>query len=115
MEKTGIVKYVAVKTGGIQLEDSPGWLNATPKAKESVTSELRGKKVILSMINPKNFDSVKVLEEGVIDQKQQTSTKPTRNELLIARQVAIKAAADLVNTQKDLIDLAEAIERWILR
>jgi hypothetical protein len=111
VEKIGIVKYVALKTGGIQLEGEQNWYNAIEKAKAAVIPELRGKKVKLNLTSPKVFDSVSVWREEVGIDKP----KATRNELLIARQVAIKAAAEVANTESDLIKLAEKLEGWILR
>jgi hypothetical protein len=111
MEKKGIVKYVSTKTFGIQLEGESGWYNATMKAKDDVIPQLRGREVVLE-VEGKVFSAIKVLESS-------QPTKMTRSELLIARQVAIKAAAELATengiTLPDTLKVAEAIEKWILR
>jgi hypothetical protein len=109
-EKKGTLSYIAQKTGRVILKEEPKiWYNAVGGIE--IPASLKGKQVILHMLNQKQFVSIEL----------DKSTKPIeihqedRSEVLIVREVSAKCAAEMANSLKEFTDIAEAVERWILR
>ena len=111
--KTGKLTYIA-KTGGIKLDNGKLWYN--PVAGLKVEPSLLNKEVILSMTDkPFIFSNIMVADSG---ERKETHNTIDRKDILISRQVAIKAAAELCGnnpTPDELKGWATFIENWIMR
>jgi len=109
--KTGTITYIA-KTDGIHLDgDEKIWYNPIPGLK--IDSDLKNRMVTLTLTEkPFTFSDISATGE----QEHKGGSAPTdRKEILIARQVAIKAAVEIAPSTDKVIGLAKEYEDWILR
>lgn len=107
----GKIKYISEKTNGIVLEDEPKkWYNPIDGYK--LDKSMVGKNVVLTM------------ESGRVVFAEEAKATPkitaTKNDALIVRQVALKAAVELACSMEspslDFIKKTAAeLEAWVLR
>ena len=109
MEKKGLVKFISPKTFGVVLEgEDKVWYN--PAKGLPVDLRLKGQKVVMDMIDNHTFRSIELDKEKPAQLQQIGKT-----DSLIVRQVAAKCAAEMANTASEFKDIAEMVEKWILR
>lgn len=112
MEKKGIVKFISTKTFGVILEAEPKvWYN--PQKGLPVDLRLVGQRVVMDMVDNRTFRSIE------LDKTKPTTTTEApqlgKTDSLIVRQVAAKCASEMATTPSEFKEIAEMVEKWILR
>ena len=109
MEKKGLVKFISPKTFGVVLEgEDKVWYN--PAKGLPVDLRLKGQKVVMDMVDNHTFRSIELDKE-----KPTVPTQLGKTDSLIVRQVAAKCASEMANTASEFKEIAEMVEKWILR
>ena len=109
--------YAVSSNGGVIFAGEKVWYNPVAGLKTIPNKEDKGKTIILNLTDSNKFyyDSFTYLQLGETKPSVQPQQHIDRKDVLISRQVAIKAAAEIAHSADDVLGLAEQYEKWILR